>query len=514
VYDEPQRIAGWEWAAVALAAACALVLGFGNLDAPSLWHDELVHVFVGKSIADTGLPALPSGTPYWSGTVFNYVLGVFISLFGDGEAAVRAPSVLIAALNVVLTFLVTRPILGRGPALIAAFAVALSPWTVAWSRQARFYPLQQALYLATMGVAWRAFSKHRLRDMAPFAAAFIAFYLLSIATAFHSILFLGPVGVYALAMFLWYPEQRKRWFIVGAFIGAVGVITFIGYYFTLPQADRDAIFSMGAIRGDLGEQKYQTNVWPVRDDPRFYINWLRYNHSIGFMILAAVGIAAALRDRGRAALFMAIALLVPIVALSELLDYRRPRFMFFAFPFYLAFAAYGIHRLGRFIATSRESWPRALASVFVLLFVLRVALSAALLIGDSIDTASGDHITLARRHPQWRAPATYVRENLDGHAVVSTTYLPALYYAGRCDATFPTRMIVWEWNEGNQAQLAGVDDLRAFIADHPQGYFLADWQRFGRWPQLKSEKDYVREHMRRVPDVSNQDITLYRWGGP
>ena len=81
----------WDLAIVGATALAALALGFANLARPSLWHDELVHVYVANSILETGRAALPSGHPYASAPLYNAILAGAIALFGDGEAAVRAP---------------------------------------------------------------------------------------------------------------------------------------------------------------------------------------------------------------------------------------------------------------------------------------------------------------------------------------------------------------------------------------------------------------------------------------
>ena len=57
-------ITGWEMVLVAAAVVAALALGFANLGAPSLWHDEAVQVLVAKNIAETGHAVLPSGKPH------------------------------------------------------------------------------------------------------------------------------------------------------------------------------------------------------------------------------------------------------------------------------------------------------------------------------------------------------------------------------------------------------------------------------------------------------------------
>ena len=71
--------------------------------------------------------------------------------------------------------------------------------------------------------------------------------------------------------------------------------------------------------------------------------------------------------------------------------------------------------------------------------------------------------------------------------------------------------MIWEWTEADKPGIPDVEALKTFIADHPKGYFLADWQQFGRWPQLKEDVDWVAANMRRIGEVSNEDITVYAW---
>ncbi len=509
--SEPPPIARWEWCFCVVIAVATLCLGMNRLAYPSLWHDELVHVFVAKSIAATGIPELPSGHFYTSGTLFNFILGAFIFVFGDGERVVRTPSALFTAASVLIALPVLRPLSGRGPALVAVVAFALSPWTIAWAREARFYALQQFFYLIVIGASWRVvapYATHRLRW---FVALTVA-YALGLATAFHSILFLGPILAYTFLHALWFRADRKTMTAILMGAGVLVAITFVGYFISLPQADRDAIFAMGSVAGGIGDEEIYRWRDPIREDKLFYGQWLMRNHSVGFLLLAILGAMALPMVKGRRGLFTVIAFAVPFIALSFLITYRRPRFIYFAFPFYLALSSFAFCVLCAFMARCREHWWRGLASVFILIFMFRLGLSTTRLTADTLETAAGADITLARRHPQWRQPAQFVGKTATASdAILSTTYLPVLYYAGRCTETFPTKMIVWEYIESGSKGLADVEALQAFVAENPSGYFLAEWQRFGRWPQLAPEKDWVREHMEIVPKVSNQDITVYRW---
>lgn len=524
---EYARVRSWELALVAVAALLALLLGFSRLGAPSLWHDEAVQVLVAKNIVETGHAVLPSGRPHPVAPVFNAILAAFIALFGDAESVVRAPSVLFGALNVALVYVLTRPLLGRATALLAAFALALSPWSLAWSRQARFYAAQQTFYLLTLCAAWRMMERRELRAVITYGIAALIAYLLGVGTSLHSVLFLGPVAAYALALkwgqspFIWPCTAKRRDthtqvhhqlngdcpYLGGIALmtGIVGALTVISYWLTLPEHDATVVF--GAARPEIvvGDPE-QTSVL-------YYFSWLRRNLSSGFLLLAMVGFVLMLAREGRRGAYAALAFWVPILALSFVIAYRRHRFMYFAFPIYTMAFSYGLVMLIRFLPRARRSWLHALLAAMIVLFVVRLSFSAAALVGDSIEVARGGDTTLATRHPQYRKPALYVRDHRhEDTVVIADTYVTALYYLGRVDHWYPSKYLPWEaWEVGSEG-LKTTDDLQAYMAEYPKGYFLAEWYRFQFFDEQKDDRAWVNAHMRRIEEACSEDVTVYAWG--
>ncbi len=504
---ERPPIARWELALVAVAAALALGLGCAHLGAPSLWHDEAVQVLVAKNIAETGHAILPSGKPHPVAPVFNAILAAFIALFGDSESVVRMPSVLFGALNVILVYCIARPLLGRSTALVAAFALALSPWSLAWSRQARFYAAQQTFYLLTLCAAWRMMDRRARGVALGYGSAALTAYLLGIGTSLHSLLFLGAPGAYALFMLVAERDLRSRWTLIAAVTAAVGLLTIAAYWLTLPEHDATVIF--GAARPEIvmGD--------PDQTSAFYYFTWLRQNLSLGFLIVALAGFAIMLFREGRRGVFTALAFWIPVLALSFVIAYRRHRFMYFAFPIYTVGCAYGIVSGIRLLWHARRSWLHTAAAVLVAVFGARLCVSAVALIRDSIVVAQGADTTLATRHPQYRKPALYVRDHLSPDiAVVADTYVTALYYIGRVDTWYPSRHLPWEaWEIGSEG-LKTTEDLAAFMAQHPKGYFLAEWYRFLFFDEQKADRDWVNAHMKRVDEACSLDVTLFSWGIP
>ncbi len=499
----------WELGLVALAVIIALCLGLANIGAPSLWHDELVQVFVAKSIADNFQPALPSGNLQVSGSIFSFVQAPFVSLLGDSEAVVRFPAVVFGALSVVVAFFLVRKLLGRETALVFAFLLATSPWQVAWSREARFCTLQELLYLCFLWAAWCVCESDSLKSTLRACLMACLSYLAAVITLFHSTLFLGPIGLYVFLVGLKEHRLKSRWVYICCAIGVTGISTLAVYKFSLPALDQEAIFD----RSGLGGSMFDAN----RAKRMFYLIWLYQNLSTGLFIAALLGTAAMLVKEKRRGLYISLAFWVPLLVSTFLIGYRRPRFIFYAYPFYVALHSYGLVFLVKLVLASlRQDQPflRKAVSIVVLAFLAVTGWSIISLCGDSIVTAKGADITLARRHPQWRGPCEYVRENLDDDtAVLTTTYLAGLYYVGRVDNWYPTLGVFWESGESGLEGLKTIEDLQAFMKVHPKGYFIAEWKRFGRWYKgaLADQVKWVNDNLTLVEEASNKDVFVYSW---
>jgi mannosyltransferase len=115
------------------------VLRFATLDRQSFWLDELVTVsLVRKSFGDM-LHAIPhsEATPY-----LYYVLAwPWSRLFGSGEVGLRSLSALAGSATVVAAYGAGASLVSRRVGLIAAALVAVNPFLIWYSQEARAYAL-------------------------------------------------------------------------------------------------------------------------------------------------------------------------------------------------------------------------------------------------------------------------------------------------------------------------------------------------------------------------------------
>ncbi len=507
--DAPSRWAPWEWLVVATGMLGTLALGLAHLGVPSLWHDELVHIYVSKSIAATGWPALPSGNFYPSSTAYNILLAGFVGLFGDDAFWVRLPSVLLASLNVALLYLVARSHLGRRVAVVALFLLALSPWHIAWARQARLYEFQVFSYLLLVIATWRyACSTHRRAQQLWGLGAMVA-YIVGVLTSFHSILYLGPVGAYAILQTLIEKQWRSRHAVTIVACTVLGILTILWFRFNPNPVDRAAVFETG-IGGLLLDY--------LRTDRYFYLRFLANNLSSGFLLLAFAGTGLLLWRTTPQKRLVVLAFWVPVLILTFLVGYRRPRFMFFAYPFYVLLSSVGLVGVLALVLRGRRSLLHGIVALLAVLFLGRLSLSLVDLTHQSLKTASGADVTLARRHPQWKKPTAWVKSHRTDEAILTTTFLPVYHYVGHVDNWFPNRYTRWEFQESGLEGLGSLEALKGFLEEHPRGFYIAEDSRFMMWrwhgdliDDLGQEVFWVEAHMTRVDEACSDDVQVWAW---
>ncbi len=128
-----------DWVLPGVVVAGGVALRLWRLSAPSLWFDEAYSIFVAEQPVSAILARLRSEDVH--PPLYYSVLHFWIVAFGTSEASVRFPSVLAGGALVLLTFLLGTRLVNRTVALLAATVVAISPFHLQASRDARMYAL-------------------------------------------------------------------------------------------------------------------------------------------------------------------------------------------------------------------------------------------------------------------------------------------------------------------------------------------------------------------------------------
>jgi len=139
------------WIPVLPAVFCSALLGLLQLGQPSLWIDE---AFTARAMG-YDLQRLTDEL-HWL-----YYMGMrpWAEYAGTSEFALRLPSVVAAIIAVVLLYGLARKMLGERIAFVAALLLALNPFVVKWSQQARSYTFLLALAVGSTWLLLRALER-------------------------------------------------------------------------------------------------------------------------------------------------------------------------------------------------------------------------------------------------------------------------------------------------------------------------------------------------------------------
>jgi mannosyltransferase len=175
---------------VALTALGA-VLRFVTLDSQSFWLDELVTV----SLLDRGLGDVLAEIPRTEGTPFAYyvVAWVWGSLFGLGEVGLRSLSALAGTAIVPVAYGAAAVLVSRRAGVATAALVAVNPFLVWYSQEARSYAL-----LALLGAGSVLAFGHALRGGGRWLAAWAVLSALAIATHYFAVILVVAEAVWLL----------------------------------------------------------------------------------------------------------------------------------------------------------------------------------------------------------------------------------------------------------------------------------------------------------------------------
>jgi 4-amino-4-deoxy-L-arabinose transferase-like glycosyltransferase len=132
-----------------------------------LWRIEQWSFWVDE--AHTFRDATRSMDSFWDAHVHRYPIGYLLLrsmlsiLPSSGEGALRLPFAFFGIITIPALALMGRAIVGRGPALVAAAFLAVSPWHLYWSQNCRAYALVIFWSLLAVGAFYRALAFRSLR---------------------------------------------------------------------------------------------------------------------------------------------------------------------------------------------------------------------------------------------------------------------------------------------------------------------------------------------------------------
>ncbi|MGQ0571184.1 MAG: glycosyltransferase family 39 protein, partial [Armatimonadota bacterium] len=365
------RRLAWCWLGLAGAIALASVIRIAGLTAKSLWFDETVSVLLASQPFGRMLALIAANDPH--PPLYYILLHTWMAVFGDGEGAVRALSVVIAVPVVMLTWAFGRRLIGPKPALIAALLVALAPAQVAASQEARMYGLLSLGALGSWWALWTARAGYAAEAAgAPRLAAWAAYVVATAAMMYGHYYALFVVAA-QVAYLAWSRAPAQAW----RAWGRAGMVVLI---LLLPWAPA------------LAQQLAGGMAWPAHRDPLTPLTLVntfaamvvgqpafdptvirgaglaRVALAVAALAAAAVAVVAALRRASDASRLLTCAAAGPPLGafmLSVVLNVYAPRYLSLIVPPAALLVGLGAVTL----ASGRRVWQTAAGLTAVVLLV-------------------------------------------------------------------------------------------------------------------------------------------------
>jgi mannosyltransferase len=399
--------------ALYLSTLLLVALGFAlrlyALASESLWFDELLQLDIAQGPLAGILPQLPRHTA----VPLDYIISHFWILLGRQDDWVRLPAVIFGTLTLPVAFQLGRRLLGRTDGLLLMALLAISPFHIRYSQEARPYALVVLGIMLAVYAFWQFRASRRRRYLVMLQIGVLIF---ALAHLFAIVIFV-PLLFWAAADLIFGMERKRvvRSLIALAGTGVVALVMLLAlgygsalYYSTLEfgkAVTEPQKFTVEAEqkpnRGagpELNENFFKTEIFGSLgagdSDP---VLWL-------FNGLAGLGLLYLLtRKRYDLSLLLSLWLVLPMVAIVAFLLYRgtffAPRYIISTLPAYLLLLTAGILALPRWLKCAEPGWVSRGALI---------GLSGAVLL---ISGVAAYQLLTEQKNEDWRLVARFLTQN-------------------------------------------------------------------------------------------------------
>ncbi|HMA37607.1 MAG TPA: glycosyltransferase family 39 protein [Chloroflexia bacterium] len=453
-----RALPAWVW--VAGLTLLAAGLRTYHLGAESFWFDEAD--IIRQAQAPLGTLLLSFTHAGENGPLYTLLLHFWILLRGTGESAVRTLPLLLGTATVPLIYYMGKRLLSRELGLVAAALLAVSPFHIWYSQDAKMYTLVVLVTLGSTTLYLEALEKGLARWWAAYVlATWIALFAHSLAILILGAQLLATPLLWPraprddVAAYRLVAQRRRRWAIAL-------LVLFVPF---LPIAwERLYAFLVGNVAGNA---PVTAQLWDMLSVlfVKFALNRAEAPWEAAGALVAgglfSLGLLPWRRPDRQAWAFLAVLWVAPI-GLFYLLNLKvplfEPRYLIIVLPYYLLLVAAGLLRL------SRAGWP--LAGAALLLFVAL----------DGVALAQINYSPQPQKE-QWRQALDYVRQHvrLRDVIIVHPGYLKTavdLYYAPSCDVPVVPVEAIPYLNTANFGTRELTDWLKTAITDHERVWLI------------------------------------------
>ncbi|MEM7132355.1 MAG: glycosyltransferase family 39 protein [Chloroflexota bacterium] len=420
---------------VVIVVVIALILRFYKIGVWSFWEDEL---FTLLGLNDGfNFTVLRESTSH-------ILIRQALRFLPLTESVARTVPALFGVITVPTLYLLLRHIRGPKPALIAAIMLAVAPWHIFWSQNAR-YPSAQLLFYT---VALLLFYIGLEEDRPWLLLSSLLFIVLAAKERLTALFILPVLAVYVSCLALPFFAKPKglRW----QYLIWVGLpVVIVGTFFAGPYIQDLS----GWMRGFGG----------ATSTPQRIVTGVVLRIGFSLAVVASVTSFYLLRQRDRFALLLVISGVLPVIIMAclSLFHAASNRYLFVVLTSWIVLAAIGFDRLLT-AATARNR-------------LLYFSVIGVLLLEPMLMNVGYYNQFKGYRH-DYRAAFDYIQQNRTEDDLVIAFQPRLAYFYGLSDARYPTpithRYVEKQgkrtWFTGNPMSGRVSPSLRKWIADNTQ----------------------------------------------
>jgi len=342
----------WLLAAITLLA---LALRFYKLGQWSFWIDEIFTINHAQAHFSSLALIFQHIPPHRNWIPLSVIATASVlNLAGTSEWSARLVPALIGIISIPLLYFPVKQLFGVRVGLIMALLLAVSPWHLFWSQNARFYTALLLLYTLALFVLFYSLEQNRPL----YLLLFVVLFYLAMSERLIALFLVPVIGCYLLLLKL-LPVEKPHGFQMRNIL----ILIAPGLVFGLYEVYLFVVRGSSILTGTLDTFAEQANHSPLR-----LALAILYRLGIPLVCVGSVGGLNAFWSKNRQEWFVTLGAVVPILAIVAISPFffTVDRYVFVTLPFWAILAGLALERLPSIVSTRTALPAVALLSILVL----------------------------------------------------------------------------------------------------------------------------------------------------
>ena len=295
------------------------LLRFYKLGEWSFWYDE---IFTLRDVARI-FELSPTNQQFSRLLIYSAV-----NLLGTNEFTARLVPALVGILSIPILYFPTRKMFGAPTAMLFALFLAVSPWHLYWSQNARFYTTLLLFYTLGLFLVYFAFEEDK-----PWYLVFaLLLFGLAVLERLFAVMLVPVVAGYLIVLRL-LPFEKPPGFRARNILILVIPTVLIGL--------------LGSYQFITNPEKWLEGFGWINNNPIWILSGITFYIGVPFISIGLVTAIYFLLSKNRAVLLLTFAAILPAVALAllSLVQYTANRYAFVSLTAWLILSALGVWEL-------------------------------------------------------------------------------------------------------------------------------------------------------------------------